>query len=376
MKSEQIFNNLIILDEDATLTPKEIETILNRYVKVKKRVNSEFLIEFNNQEYLFLIKNITYLGNPHLLFKKRIQISKGWHSKLQLKNCFLFGIYSYKDTLIFVNFDKTNYKNRMVNNSSAHIYSIDLLKAKEFGYFEKNDKRNNKIIAIREDKFIEFLSNKITQNSEIEMFKDFKYTLKKEWFGIDCYQEMIKENYKNKFQPEWVGFYFEFQFEKFLNQNSSYKSMCDFLHNKKKNDIDLDLFFKRNNFYGDLKTHSLDSNAILGNDKKNIEIAIKKYGKLWYIVLNHFTIKDKDKEFEVTKFWNLEQKKENLMSYSKRMKNSVILSNLEILEINEFNFKYLTDFNQGKNSNGNDRDVKIKINNKVKDNFLIFNEKF
>ena len=376
MKSEQIYNNLIVLGEDNKLTSTQIENILNQFVKVKHRVNSKFFVEFQGKEYIFLIKNITYLGTPHPLFKKRIQISKGWQEELQKDNCFLFGIYSYKDTLIFVNFDKTNYKNRVVNNSSAHIYSIDLLKANEFGYFEKNDKNGNKISAIRKDKFIDFLSKNIIENPEIEMFKKFKNILKNSWYGIDCYKEMVKVNYRNKFQPEWAGFYFEFQFENFLEKNTQYQSICEFLHNKRKKEIDLDLFFKQKKFYGDLKTHSVTSNAILGNDKENIQEVINQYGKLWYVVLNHLTIKDSEKKFEVARFWNKLQGKKNLMSYSTRMKHSVILENLEILEINRFNYKYLSDFNQGKNSNGNDRNTKIKINYKYKDNFIIFNEKF
>ena len=30
---------------------------------------------------------------------------------------------------------------------------------------------------------------------------------------------MIKENYRNKFQPEWAGFYLEFEFEKYIKNS-------------------------------------------------------------------------------------------------------------------------------------------------------------
>jgi len=372
VRSEQILYGNIVLDEDNKLSTKEIKTILEDLGFEVTNSNSKFFVKINNKEYIFLIKNITYLGNPHPIYKKRIQLSAGWQHELHNENCFLFGIYSYKETLLFVNFDKTNYKDRNLNNSSAHVYSIDLLKGYEFGVFQKTDTRGNKISVIRYDKLVDFIENNFVINPEIQLFTDFYDSLNKKWFGIDCYNEMINANYNNKFQPEWAGFYSEFLFEKFLQNNPQYLSICEFIHNKKKSQIDLDLFFRQSYFFGDLKTHSIASNAILGNDKNNILQALQKYGKIWYIVLNHTTIMDKDRGFEVTRFWNTIQNKSNLYSYSTRMKHSIEIQNIEILEINRFNIGYLSDFNQGINSNGNNRNVKIKINKSLKDNFLIF----
>ena len=49
---------------------------------------------------------------------------------------------------------------------------------------------------------------------------NFFNIIKHDWYGKDCYREMISENYRNKFQPEWGGFYLEFLFEKYItNQN-------------------------------------------------------------------------------------------------------------------------------------------------------------
>ena len=131
-----------------------------------------------------------------------------------------------------------------------------------------------------------------------------------------------------------------------------------------------------NNYYGDLKAHSNESSAILGNDKNNVQTAIHLHNKIWYIVFNHNTEKDSENNFEVTKFWNEQQKKSDLMSYSIKMKNNILFTDFKILEINKYNQQYLSDFNQGKNTNGLPRETKIKIDKKNINNFLIYNSTF
>lgn len=53
------------------------------------------------------------------------------------------------------------------------------------------------------------------------------------------------------------------------------------------------------------------------------------------------------------------------------MKHSVRPERVEILEINPFNKKYVKEFSQGKNSNGHDREKKIRIDSKDVGNFVI-----
>ncbi|MFR5586031.1 MAG: hypothetical protein ACLTLQ_21325 [[Clostridium] scindens] len=53
---------------------------------------------------------------------------------------------------------------------------------------------------------------------------------------------MIADNYRNKYQPEWAGFYLEYRFEKYLKENSL-EHLIRYEQNKKKNGIDLDLYF-------------------------------------------------------------------------------------------------------------------------------------
>ena len=160
-----------------------------------------------------------------------------------------------------------------------------------------------------------------------------------------------------------------------MEENPAYKLICRYQSNKKKGEIDLDLNFN-NEYYGDLKAHSNDSTAILGNDLLNIEQALDNFGKIWYVVFNHDTVKDSVKEYEVTLFWNQRLQKENLMSYSKKMKNSITFTDFQVLEINNYNKNYISAFNQGHNSNSKERKPKIKIDNNKINNFLIYHSEF
>ena len=325
-------------------------------------------------------KNISYLGNPHPIYKKRIQIP-GSFKELYNKNAYkniktlLLGVYKYKNNILFCDFDTSTYVNKKMNNSSAHIYTIDLLKGLETGFFQKRDKFGNKLTVFTKEKVKDFYKYKF-EHTEIESkieivntFDEFFKSIPKYWFGIDCYKDMIKAGYNNKFQSEWVGFYLEYLLDSYINDHHLY-DVVRYLQNKKTDEVDLDLFFSKINSYGDLKTHSASSPEILGNDLETIENLVKD-GKVYYIVCNHEARLDKDFDFEVTKFWNTIQNKENLLSYSNKMKHDAKLKNYIILEINKFNFKYLKVYKQGKNSNGKARKPKISINNKDIGNFLI-----
>ena len=377
-KIEQILEHNIVNDFDERLTPNEIRDILKADLEILNKSNPYTCI-VNQKEIKIYVKQITYLGHPHLAFKKRIQISRGWQIGLKEENAYLMGVYKYKETILYAIFDKKNFVTRVTNNSSAHVSTFDLLNAQQKGIFTKKDIRGNVITCVRKD-LIKIVFSKIVSNEsvlcqEILLFENFKLSLNSIYHGIECYTELISNNYRNKFQPEWFGFFIEFKFEKFLEENSNYKSICWYQSKKSKNDIDLDLNFN-NKFLGDLKTHSNESSAILGNDIKNINMALEKYGKLWYIVFNHNTFRDSENNFEVTIFWNEQQKKDNLMSYSKKMKNRIELTDFMILEINEYNKKYLSVFNQGINSNKLPREPKIKIDKKMINNFLIYSSKF
>lgn len=377
-KIEQVYGDSIITDSDERLSPKDIREIVNQDIPISQEKNP-YQCVINGKLIQLYIKQITYLGHPHSAFKKRIQISRGWQIGLRESNAFLLGVYKYRGTVIYTIFDTTQYVNRITNNSSAHVSTFDLLNAQEKGVFTKRDIRGNLITCVRRGLFTSVLGKLVEREDilspEILLFNHFKNTLQKEYDGISCYKEMISNSYRNMYQAEWFGFFLEYQFELFLNSNPNYKSICRYQSEKFKEAIDLDLNFN-NEFFGDLKTHSNASNAILGNDKSNIESALEHYKKIWYVVFNHNTFKDEDYGYEVTLFWNQQQGKEDPMSYSKRMKHHVELTDFMILEINRYNEKYLSVFNQGLNSNGLPREPKIKINKNSINNFLIFKSPF
>ncbi len=247
------------------------------------------------------------------------------------------------------------------------------------GAFAQNIKAYDKYIqAIESDGFAVdrgyILNNKENETpKEIKLFDNFSSSLIKKWDGKVCYQEMFNLNYRNKFQPEWPGFYLEFKFEKYLEDNMNLKDICTFVSNKKNGQLDFDLNFS-DKYLGDLKAHSVDSYYIPGNDKNNFLEAIRIYNKFWYVVFYHKTYMDKNYNNTVAKFWNEIQGKKDLLSYSNRMKNSIELTGIKILEINKYNVKYISDMTQGKNSNGKTRAIKIQIHKNFVDNFLIFNK--
>lgn len=376
---EQIWNNTVVEDYSEILTKNEINEILLKTFKNSELKNNIVYGEYFGQKYCIFAKNISYLGNPHPIFKKRIQIPSEF-KKLYQKNkesdieTFLIGVYSYKNTLLFCDFNTEKYILNRVNNSSAHVYTIDLLNGYRNGTFKKKDYRNNIITVFDKNNVDNFMNLKLSSSSSsgVEVFDTldkFFGSILKDWLGIECYREMIENKFNNKYQPEWPGFYLEYKLKKYIEENNK-ENIIKYSQNKKKDQIDLDLFFPKLNMYGDLKTHSKISNGIVGNDYNTI-MNILEDKSIYYVVCDHNTEKDKYHNYEVTEFWNKIQRKKNIHSYGDKMKYSVQLTRYYVLEINKYNKKYLDIFNQGKNSNGKVRKPKIMISDKNIGNFLV-----
>ena len=116
---------------------------------------------------------------------------------------------------------------------------------------------------------------------------------------------------------------------------------------------------------------------------KNFLQCIDKYEKFWYIIYEHETIKDSEENnYEATRFrtnfikekgaWPRNKEWDEL-SYCKRMKNSVKFTKMSIIELNKINYReVLSDFNQGRQPNGDARRVKFKITKNNIDNFIVF----
>ena len=98
--------------------------------------------KYGEERFCIYFKNISYLGTPHPFFKKRIQIGDAFkdiyaeNTRLGI-HTLLMGVYKYKGTILFVDFDVTKYATRKAHNSSAHVYTIDLKNGLLFGIFQK-----------------------------------------------------------------------------------------------------------------------------------------------------------------------------------------------------------------------------------------------
>lgn len=386
IKVEQISDNYqVVEDYGEILNKNEVKDILLKYFKNTTYKNGCLYGEKAGEKYCIYFKNISYLGTPHPFFKKRIQIGDNFkeiykENKNNNIKTLLIGVYKYKSTLLFVDFDTTKYATNKSHNSSAHVYTIDLKNGLLFGIFQKEDIRKNLITVFTPDNVEKYLKSKLVGGVDLRLgfitiLDDFYTSLSKRWFGIDAYQEMIDAHFNNAYQPEWPGFYHEYKLDKYIREHSGTSQDIQYKQNKKSGEIDLDLFFPRVSTYGDLKAHSNESTGIQGNDWDTV-MRVLETDSIYYIVLNHDTEKDRNYGNEVAIFWNTKLGKENLLSYANKMKHSVTLTSYYVLEINKFNKQYLDVFHQGHNSDGSPRNPKIQIKDKNIGNFLIHKMEF
>ena len=385
IKVEQINNRYeVVEDYGEILSKKEMVDILLKNFDGSEYKNGCIYGEKSGKKYCIYFKNVSYLGTPHPFFKKRIQIGDNFKEVLkenvkQNIQTLLIGVYKYKDVTLFVDFDITRYATKKSHNSSAHVYTLDLKNGLLFGVFQKEDINKNVITVFTAENISKYLSSKIEGSEDLRqefivVLDDFYSQLHKHWLGIPSYQEMIDANFNNALQPEWPGFYHEFKLDQYI-KSRDVSSAIQYKQNKKKGEIDLDLYFPQSEAYGDLKAHSNDSTGIQGNDWDTIMSVIDK-SSVYYVVCNHDTERDRDHNNEVTIFWNTQLHKANLLSYASKMKHSVQLTSYYVLEINRFNKQYLDVFHQGHNSDGSPRNPKISIKIKNIGNFLIHQMNF
>lgn len=384
-QSERVVDQLlpsgeIVRDGDWVLTTDELQQTVTSALAGTSVQYGQICGTYEWQHYRIRVLNVTYLGYPHPSYKKRVQLQRSFRdfyeeNYRQRVKTLLIGVYTYGDVQLFCDFSVELYVQRCLNNSSAHVNIFDLQRALREGFARKTDFNGNQITifdAAHADEFLRWKFDGVLQKPDIiRVFDDFFSTLKRDWYGIDCYNEMVAANYRNKFQPEWPGFYLEFQFEQYLQRRQLWDVVC-YAQDKHRGGIDLDLYFPGNGCYGDLKSHSIGSGAILGNDKDTI-LQLLQDGPVYYIVCNHDTLMDRGCGGAVTRHWNQLQGKENLSSYANKMKHSVHLRSYYILMLTKDNVQYLRDFNQGHNSGASQlpRKQKIQIPIREIENFLI-----
>lgn len=409
-KVEQVdIDGNIFLDYDTSLSPKALFKVLSdSFPEIHRDEDGMICGELKGVRYAIRAKNVTYLGHPHPLYKKRIQIANDlqmFYKDAMTKGCkpLLLGVYTCGENTLFCDFNIDDFIDKKAHNSSAHVYTNDLAEATIDGYFYKEDYFGNKITVFNSSAVNAFLEEKLhlydgnatydysPDDQELPMVAEtevqfdmeneiliienavmsFFNNTKRHWDGIECYRTMIAADYRNKYQPEWPGFFLEYEFEQYIKKNSL-TEIIRYAQDKTKDGIDLDLYFPKIEMYGDLKAHSSHSTAIQGNDWATVFGIINnpvREKHIYYVVCEHDTYKDSEFEYVVTHFWNSAQGKEDLMSYHKRMKNSVELIHAYILDINANNKQFLTKFKQGLNSNGKPREPKIMIDH---DNFSHF----
>lgn len=397
--SEQIrFDTSIVKDQDQPLRPNEIYGLLCRWLGAENVSKCEILgrkvIVYNNNEkkIILLTKCITYLGNPHPIFKKRIQLPS-WYQDLcedvKRKNLNydvrFIGIYHYEENIIFVDFVKDTYLQHGLHNSSAHVYINDLYQAMTYGVFQKEDKFGNTIVAIRHDKISDYLKGILnTQQSLFELFGKFNcgYPFGQWLYAFDIIKEMHQAEWSQWRQAEWAGWFLEYKFDEFTKdiniQNQMRYVGCS---NKKADELDFDIKFEEADFYGDLKASDIKKNETPGNDQSSLVECIYRYNRFWYVIYEHETRKDSDCGYEATKARNQYIKSvdssytKDEMSYHQRMKHSVKFVKMTIIELNKANFREaLKTFNQGRQPNGGARAPKFNIDKKTlsNDNYVVY----
>ena len=392
-KSEQIMPNMsMVLDYDQPLTSSQdilraFKNALGDNCFIEKYQKTKTIYSYKHDgitEY-FLTGSITYLSNPHPLFKKRYQL-KLWHKdfynehkNLANEKVHLIGIYHYEGLVVFVEFNIEDYIERKLNSSAAHVYTNDIYQAVTNGVFEKKDRNNNHVTSVISRKFKDYLLGEAKGNQIFDLFGKFngEFSFDRWITATQAIVEMRDGKWYQWKGTEWPGWLLEYKLANFINNEQCQGIMAYIGNIKDANMLDFDLFFKQDNYYGDLKASDIDHNSAPGNDQENVLEAITRYGKLWYIIYEHETIKDTDRQNEMAiARMNLLGKpyaEGEKISYATRMKHSVKFKRMKIFELNRVNMnEALSAFNQGHQLNGVARKPKFLINKQNIDNCIVY----
>lgn len=397
--SEQIRSDFgLEIADDQVLSPKKQRDALTYYLGEEqcsietifdKKV---FVYQQNGKKYILLHKAISYLGNPHPIFKKRIQMPSWWqelcneatitHLDYDIR---FVGVYHFQKNVIFVDFTKETYLQHGLHNSSAHVYTNDLYQAVRNGVFHREDQFGNHIYSVRAKDFADYLCGTKTGDNELfELFAKFNngFSFGQWLYAIDKIKEMYGDNWRQWQQPEWAGFFLEYKFNKFTIENDTLSLMKYVGSNNKghkKGVFDFDIWFDRDQFYGDLKASDIKKTSTPGNDQETFVECINKHDRFWYVIYEHETIKDNEKNYQATIERNqyirsvVPNYEKDDMSYHERMKNSVRFMRMTILELNNVTFRdVLSDFNQGKQPDGKSRQKKFLIRKKDMDKYVVY----
>lgn len=346
-----------------------------------------------NKTYFFTVASITSMGGKigqHPETLKRLQL-KTWYGEfckaydVDEFNLKFIGVYSYKDNIVFADFDANTYKKNIMNNSAAHIYINDIYQAMTNGVYRRQDKNGNTLTTVSFDNFKKYLDGEISFESElIAIFDRFNKSFN---FGEDLIaSEKIIEMYfgesKDWKQGEWPGFYIEHRFRTFIESNNIEKIQFTAKSNKSKTkkSFDFDLFFPNEQFYGDLKSSDIEKKDAPGNDQKTFKECVEQHEKFWYVIFEHESEKDKDnanveaiirQDFIAEVTGKIPEK--DKISYASKLKSMVNYKSMYIVELNKSNYlNVVKDFKQGKQQNGSPRNLKYILNKVDMQNYIIY----
>lgn len=385
----------LLHDVDTTLSNREKERLLLEALPgaAVERFGGERVVRIGDQ--VVLKKQVTHLGNPWPGFKKRIQIPEKWLSVERLARAEglrtrFVGIYHYDQVTIFVDFDPTTYVLRKANNSAAHVATNDLHQAQTLGQFSRVDRNGNRITSVRSDEFLRYLHDGYwARTPRLDALRRFSTELFADGqiHALVAVPEMHQAEWPDTFQGEWPGFYLEFRLDTFLEANGL-GPLIEYQKDKIKGRYDYDLVFKSHGvveFYGDLKASDVSRHESPGNDAEDFGRCIAEFGRFWYVIFEHETVHSRHNDDRATIAWNewkrdvgyVPRKGFNERSYARRFKESVRFVKMSVLEVNEANRGVvLGDFAQGRQPDGAARALKVMINKKNIDNFLIYSEQY
>lgn len=348
------------------------------------------------EDSLILYKQVTHLGRPWPGFKKRIQIPKTWleaeqAAREQGLDVRFLGIYHYGDVTIFVDFDPATYVQRKANNSAAHVATNDLYQAQTLGMFSREDRAGNTITSVRADYLRAHLAGEeAAELPGVEVFRRFnrEMLLQGRIEAMDAVREMYEAQWPDRFQGEWAGFYLEHRLNAFVQAND-HEARVKFQKVKRPGSFDYDLILHEEDgteFFGDLKASTSSSSQAPGNDAADLRRCVQEYGRFWYVVYEHDTWRSADHGDLATIEWNTWKWEKGFrasgrtelkpLSYRTRFKAAVDFTSMFVLEVNPANIGVvLSDFHQGVQPSGEARALKVMINKRNIENFLVYSER-
>lgn len=236
------------------------------------------------------------------------------------------------------------------------MYTNDLFKGFTNGTFTKIDKNENTITVVSKECFKRYiLDNELLRNEDsllIEMIDDFNknYFEFNKWIEVqDAVLEMKKNEFKKWKECEWPGFFLEYKFS-YWTIIKTIDDYIKYMNNEtKEKRLDFDIKFPKSNFYGDLKSSDIAKIDTMLNDAENIQYELEKCGKLWYLIYEHETIKDRNlkdfpytkKRLDVIRIYDPKYKLGEDLTYSQRLKAKVNYRRMIIIEINKINYHTL-----------------------------------